>query len=110
MRRWLALVAIMLSGIALLFQQGYLVETIPTLTSDAKIFADVSHEAGIVNNRAISLDMAIGRAWGDYDNDGWVDLYVTDPAGKNSLYHNEGDGTFSVSILENQVALPNAYR
>ncbi len=109
MRRWLALVAIMLSGIALLFQQGYLVETIPSSTIDAKIFADVSHTAGIVNNRVISLDMAIGQAWGDYDNDGWVDLYVTDPAGKNSLYHNEGDGTFSVSILESQVALPNAY-
>ena len=109
MRRWLALVTITVAGIALLFQQGYLLEIIPTTTIDAKIFADVSHEAGIINNRAISLDMAIGQAWGDYDNDGWVDLYVTDPAGKNSLYHNDGDGTFSVSTLESQVALPNAH-
>ncbi len=109
MRRFLALVILMLVGIALLFQQGYLVETTAASTSVTKTFTDVSHEAGIVNNRAVSLDMAIGQAWGDYDNDGWVDLYVTDPAGKNTLYHNEGDGTFSLSAFQDQVALPNAY-
>ena len=109
MRRFLALVILMIVGIALLFQQGYLVETTAASTSVTKTFTDVSHEAGIVNNRVVSLDMAIGQAWGDIDNDGWVDLYVTDPAGKNTLYHNEGDGTFSLSALQDQVALPNAY-
>ncbi|MCX6120075.1 MAG: FG-GAP-like repeat-containing protein [Ignavibacteriales bacterium] len=36
-------------------------------------------------------------SWADYDNDGYVDLYVTNSAGKlgNFLYHNNGDGTFS---------------
>lgn len=36
-------------------------------------------------------------AWGDYDNDGLVDLYVTNSAGnnKNFLYHNNGGGTFT---------------
>jgi cytochrome c peroxidase len=73
------------------------------------LFANVSRQAGITNNRVVSLDMAIGQAWGDYDNDGWVDLYVTDPAGPNTLYRNNGDGTFARSPLGEQVALPGAY-
>src|SRR5439155_599106 len=34
-------------------------------------------------------------AWGDYDNDGFVDLFVTHPFGPNFLYHNNGEGTFT---------------
>ncbi len=48
-----------------------------------------------------------GQAWGDYDGDGWVDLYVTDQAGPNTLYHNNGDGTFGVSELSEAVSLPD---
>ncbi|MEO0469353.1 MAG: FG-GAP-like repeat-containing protein [Bacteroidota bacterium] len=38
-----------------------------------------------------------GAAWGDYDGDGYEDLYVTDHSTwqSNYLYHNEGDGTFT---------------
>ena len=36
----------------------------------------------------------MGGAVGDYDNDGWPDLYVT-CLGGNVLYHNNGDGTFT---------------
>ncbi|MBK6913371.1 MAG: VCBS repeat-containing protein [Ignavibacteriales bacterium] len=38
-----------------------------------------------------------GAAWADYDNDGWLDLYVGahDFALGNILYHNNGDGTFT---------------
>ena len=47
------------------------------------LFADVSKEAGIdfvhfYGTRTIQLpeDMGSGAAWGDYDNDGWMDLYL----------------------------------
>jgi hypothetical protein len=37
-----------------------------------------------------------GCNWGDFDNDGWIDLFVANTAGTNDfLYHNNGDGTFT---------------
>jgi len=49
-------------------------------------------EGAIVNDRGSS----VSGAWGDYDNDGCLDLFVSNNLGLNNwLYHNEGDGTFS---------------
>ncbi len=76
MQRWLALLTAMVVGIALLFQQGYLIETAPTSKNNAKVFSDLSRAAGVANNRAVSLDMTIGQAWGGYDKDGFLNLHI----------------------------------
>ncbi len=52
-------------------------------------FTEVAAMAGVTNDR-----WGYGCAVGDYDNDGWPDLYVTN-YGKNRLYHNNHDGTFT---------------
>src|SRR4051812_9028128 len=52
-------------------------------------FTDVTEKAGVANER-----WGFGAAVGDYDNDGWPDIYVAN-FGKNRLYHNNGDGTFT---------------
>jgi hypothetical protein len=52
-------------------------------------FSDVTEKAGLRH-----CDWGFGVAAGDYDNDGWEDLYVTSLSGA-TLYHNNGDGTFS---------------
>ena len=43
---------------------------------------------------ASAIRLGPGRCIGDYDNDGYDDLFVT-YFGKNVLYHNNGDGTFT---------------
>lgn len=40
-------------------------------------------------------DWSLGAAWADYDNDGFLDLYVANFLQPNRLYHNNGDGTFT---------------
>ncbi len=55
-------------------------------------FTDVTVQAGLAN--AGDGNYGMGVAVGDYDNDGYPDLYVTS-YGKNILYHNNGDGTFT---------------
>jgi len=52
-------------------------------------FTDVTVKAGLVHS-----GWGQGVCVGDYDNDGWDDLFVT-YYGKNVLYHNNGDGTFT---------------
>ncbi len=64
-------------------------------------FTDVAEKAGVTNDR-----WGFGVAVGDYDNDGWPDLYVTN-FGKNRLYRNNHDGTFTDVAEKAGVALGN---
>ncbi len=52
-------------------------------------FKDISKKAGVENN-----GFGMGCVFGDFNNDGYADLYVTN-YGANILYHNNGDGTFT---------------
>ncbi|MFQ5679485.1 MAG: FG-GAP-like repeat-containing protein [Gemmatimonadota bacterium] len=88
-------------------------------------FTDVTRAAGIdfrhftgLRTSQLPEDMGSGAAWGDYDGDGWDDLYVLNEAGpltlseaevavspaRAALYHNEGDGTFREVAEEAGVA------
>lgn len=62
-------------------------------------FTDVTEKAGVANDR-----WGLGCAVGDYDNDGWPDLYVTN-VGSNRLYHNNRNGTFTDVAEKAGVAL-----
>ena len=62
-------------------------------------FTDVTDKAGVSNDR-----WGFGVAVGDYDNDGWPDIYVSN-YGKNRLYHNNHDGTFTDVAEKAGVAL-----
>lgn len=54
-------------------------------------FEDVTKKAGLAGEH---LDFSYGVAAGDFDNDGATDLFIAN-TGKNTLYRNNGDGTFS---------------
>jgi hypothetical protein len=53
-------------------------------------FQDVARTAGVARTAFTK-----GVAAGDYDDDGWPDLYVSNNGGTNFLYHNNHDGTFT---------------
>jgi hypothetical protein len=58
---------------------------------DDGAFTDVTVEAGILDRRYFGL----GAVWGDVDDDGDLDLYVTNDSTPNELYVNEGGGRFA---------------
>jgi len=53
-------------------------------------FTDVTDKAGLAETKSFGMGVAVG----DYDGDGWPDIYVT-AYGRNTLYHNNHDGTFT---------------
>ena len=63
-------------------------------------FSDVTERAGVGGG-----GYGMGVAVGDFDADGWPDLYVTQ-YGRSILYHNNGDGTFSDVTEKAGVAAP----
>lgn len=64
-------------------------------------FEDVSRAAGVDK-----VAFTKGATWGDYDNDGYPDLYVSNYAGENFLFHNNRNGTFTDVARQLQVDRP----
>jgi hypothetical protein len=64
-------------------------------------FEDISHAAGIDRT-----DFSKGVTAADYDNDGYVDFYVSNLASPNLLYHNNHDGTFTEIAKQAGVQAP----
>jgi hypothetical protein len=53
-------------------------------------FTNVTAQAGVGDT-----GLCLASVWGDYDDDGFPDLYVVNDFGRATLYHNEGNGTFA---------------
>ena len=66
-------------------------------------FEEVSQQVGITR-----IGESWGNAWGDFDGDGYLDLWATNHKQKPSLYRNNGDGTFTDIIDEVWDANPYA--
>ncbi len=66
-------------------------------------FVDVAERAGVRN-----MHFAKAVVWGDVDEDGWPDLYVSNQNGPNRLYRNRRDGTFEDIAEKAGVVLPMA--
>ena len=62
--------------------------------NDGTSFVDVAAQAGVDNPGRTKEEGGVGCAVGDYDNDGYLDLFVPN-YGHNALYRNNRDGTFS---------------
>ncbi len=69
-------------------------------------FEDVTKRAGLYDPSSKSLGIALL----DYDNDGWLDLLVTNDTQANKLYHNNHNGTFSEAGFAAGVAYSDAGR
>ena len=64
-------------------------------------FRDVSKEAGILNTPGT---YGLGVLVGDFDNDGWPDIYVANDSTSSALYRNNRDGTFKEIGIQAGVA------
>jgi hypothetical protein len=65
-------------------------------------FTDVTEKAGVAGGKSFGMGVAVG----DYDNDGWSDLFVT-AYGRSTLYHNNGDGSFTDVTEKAGLVFPN---
>ncbi len=67
-------------------------------------FKDVTTAAGLND----PTDKALGIALIDYDNDGWLDLFITNDTQPNKLYHNNHNGTFTETGVAAGIAYSDA--
>ena len=63
-------------------------------------FTNVTEQAGVGDT-----GLCLGTVWGDFNDDGYPDLYVVNDFGRKTLYRNNGDGTFKdVTVKSNTLA------
>ncbi len=67
-------------------------------------FADVTESIGVIAPH-VAGGSTTGQAWGDFDRDGFLDLFLTGGVGENHLFRNRGDGTFEAIPLGPGAAL-----
>ena len=67
-------------------------------------FEDVTRKAGLYDPTSKSLGIALL----DFDNDGWIDLFVTNDTQPNKLYRNNHNGTFTDTAFSSGVAFSDA--
>ncbi len=72
------------------------------LRNDGGRFTDVTAKAGVSDPEEY---FGLGIAWVDFDQDGWLDLFVANDAGPNFLYRNQKDGTFKDQAFQLGVAV-----
>lgn len=65
-------------------------------------FEEVAKQAGVDDPHHY---YGLGAVWGDYNNDGWPDLYVANDTGPNFLYRNRHNGTFEEEGLMQGIAV-----
>jgi enediyne biosynthesis protein E4 len=70
------------------------------------VFEDVTKRAGLAD----PTSKALGVALLDHDNDGWIDLFVSNDTEPNKLYHNNHDGTFTDAGVTVGVAFSDSGR
>jgi enediyne biosynthesis protein E4 len=73
-------------------------------------FTDVAADANVAYSEEGAEQAGMGSSAGDYDNDGWPDLFKTNFSDDTaSLYHNNGDGTFTSTIFDAGLGLNTKY-
>jgi len=73
-------------------------------------FTDVAADASVAYSEEGSEQAGMGSSAGDYDDDGWPDLFKTNFSDDTaSLYHNNHDGTFSSTIFDSGLGLNTKY-
>ncbi len=68
-------------------------------------FEEVAQKIGVGDDNKY---YGLGAIWGDYDNDGWLDLYVANDGSPNYLYKNNRDGTFTDVSFESGTSYSGA--
>ena len=109
-RKILVAMVLVVAGLTAVFQQMVLASNGQSVSDKFEsmndVFVEVTIPMGIsMTHSAVTGELSMGQAWGDVDNDGLLDLYMTDNDGPNGLYRNNGSNFTHYSPLAAQVAL-----